>query len=80
MEYVTVVEIVDGTPSQVILFSGEHDDIARKAEERFLQMCSENIWNFDEYTQEDIDAILEDGHEGWGSDNSVSIVWPEVQK
>ena len=80
MEYVTVVEIVDGTPSQVILFTGDRDYIARKAEERFLQMCSENIWNFDEYTQKDIDAILEDGHEGWGPDNSVSIVWPDVVK
>jgi hypothetical protein len=75
MENVTVVEVVDGVPSQVFLYSGEHQEISAKAEETFLQICRENIHNFDEYTQSDIEAILENGYEQWG-DNSVAIVWP----
>jgi hypothetical protein len=77
MEHVTVVEIVDGWP-EVILYVGEHDEIVRKAQTTFLDICRENIWNFDEYTQDDITVILDNGYETWG-DNCVAIVWPEVK-
>ena len=77
MENVTVVEVVDGLPSQVYLFTGEHQEIAEKAEKIFLQICKENIWNFDEYTKDDIATILYNGYEQW-EDNSVAIVWPNL--
>jgi len=75
MESVTVVEVVDGVPSQVFLYIGEHQEISEKAEKTFLQICKENIWNFDEYTEDDIHAIIDNGYEQWGN-NSVAIVWP----
>ena len=78
MEFVTVVEVIDGVASQVVLFQGEHSAIKEKAEDLFLNICRENIWSFDTYSQTDIDNILADGWEKWG-DNSVSIVWPDVK-
>ena len=60
----------------------ELDELAslakEKAEDLFLNICRENIWSFDTYSQTDIDNILADGWEKWG-DNSVSIVWPDVK-
>jgi len=75
MQSVTVVEVVDGVPSQVVLFTGLHEEIVQQAEKLFLQICRENIWNFEVYTESDINAILEDGYAQWGN-NSVAIVWP----
>jgi hypothetical protein len=67
MEKILVIEVVDAVVSYVKAFDDSAD-----AEKLFLDICRENIWDFDEYTQEDIDAMLDDGYEKWG-DNSVSI-------
>lgn len=76
MENVTVVEVVDGVPSQVFLYTGEHNEIVIKAEETFLAICRENISNFGDYTLDDITAIIDNGYETWAN-NSVAIVWPD---
>ncbi len=48
--------------------------IGEEAEEHFLSFCRTYISNFDEYTKEDIDIILENGFEKTGH-NSISIMW-----
>ena len=75
MEQVLVILTLDAVPYQVLSFKGVHDEIYQEAEKQFLAICKEYIWNFDEYSQEDIDYILEKGYEIWGGDNSVLIHW-----
>ena len=66
MEQVLVIEVVDSVVSQVVSFTGEHDDISSKAEELLLQICRENIWNFDDYTENSkIDAESLVPHVNW---------------
>lgn len=57
------------------IFNGEKKDIVDKAEKTFLEICSENIDDFDTYTDDDLTAILDNGYAQWG-ENSVAIVWP----
>lgn len=77
MEFVAVVCISEGVTESVKLFKGEdRSEISSQAEQHFLDLCREKIWNFDEYTQDDIDAILDNGYEKYG-DNSICICWPD---
>ena len=46
----------------------------QKVEKKFLEVCKEKISNFENYTQEDFDYILEEGYEKLGN-KSISIVW-----
>ena len=48
--------------------NGEH------AEKVLLERLSECLSNFDEYTSEDIDKVLEDGGENFGN-GRVEILW-----
>ena len=43
-------------------------------EKKFLEVCREKISNFENYTQEDFDYILEEGYEKLGN-KSISICW-----
>ena len=43
-------------------------------ENLFLQKCSENLSNWDEYTVEDKSTILENGYEKFGN-GSICISW-----
>ena len=45
-----------------------------EAEKEFLDLCREYLSNFDEYTKEDIDTILENGYESFGT-GFVAIYW-----
>ena len=45
-----------------------------QAEKKFLEICKERLSNFNEYNQDDISVILEDGFERYG-DGSISIIW-----
>ena len=47
------------------------------AERIFLEFCAKYLSNFDEYTQEDIDVMLEEGYEGF-RDGFIAISWAEV--
>lgn len=48
------------------------------AELVFLDKCAEYFTNWDEYTEEDKEAILDDGYEE-SAHKIVFISWPEVQ-
>lgn len=46
-------------------------------ERDFLDACSVNISNFAEYSQEDVNAILDDGYAMKGN-GSINLTWIDV--
>jgi hypothetical protein len=44
------------------------------AEKVFFDKLAENLSNWDEYTEEDREAVLEDGYENFGN-GSVCLTW-----
>ena len=79
VEYVTVVVIKSGVIHDSLLFIGEHDEIAKRAERKFLALCGERIPEHEKYTQDDTDTILENGFCEFGVGDSICINWPDVQ-
>ena len=66
-------------PNVVIIKNNLVDDIRRfeksdEAEKYFLERCAWLISNWDEYTQEDKENILEDGYEEF-EDGSICLAW-----
>ena len=45
-----------------------------QAEKKFLDLCKNYIPNFDKYTDEDIDIILENGYDNFGI-GLIAINW-----
>jgi hypothetical protein len=73
-ETVSVIVIKNGVVEEGYKFSGKRDEIATSAEKRFLELCHDKISNFDEYTPDDITAILDDGLAEYGG-GSICIHW-----
>lgn len=72
MSGIYVVVIKNGLVTDIFAYSeSERED----AERQFVNAMESNFSNFDEYTQEDIDACLEDGYAGFGSGNSIQLHW-----
>jgi len=69
MEQGFVIVVNDDRIQEVSAFSE-----ASQAEEYFLDYCKTYLSNFDEYTQEDIEAILENGYESFGN-GFIAIHW-----
>lgn len=65
---IAVIEIKDS-----VLHEMHWCATSEEAEAKFLELCRENITNFEEYTADDIEAILENGYEQYGSTNSICI-------
>ena len=74
METVLLITVIDSVLNDVHSFVGEHDEIQAQVEKHFISQCAYNIPNWDEYTQDDINATLEDGYIKWGN-NSFNIHW-----
>jgi len=67
-----VVTVINGNvPESMRLF---HD--VEQANAYFLQKCEDNLSNWDEYTQEDKDALLDEGYETTPSGKCICITWP----
>ena len=64
---ILVITIKDSVLDEVFPFTESED-----AEKKFLELCREKIWNFDEYTPNDITGILDDGYAKYGA-NSICI-------
>ena len=73
MNYVNVIVVKAGVVEENHLFMGEN--AAHEAERCFFDMCSTHVSNWDEYDGSDMDAILEQGYEKFGS-GSICINWP----
>lgn len=50
---------------------------ADTAERKFVEMMKEYIWNFGDYSYDEVQACLEDGYEGFGQGNSIQLFWDE---
>lgn len=61
-----VTVIRDNVIDSITLFP-ETDEGRAKAESAFLLTCNDVLSNFDEYTQDDIEAILDNGYETFGN-------------
>lgn len=67
-----VIVVKDGVVDEAILCqTGE------EAETLFLKRCASFFSNWDEYSQEDIDEILEQGYEKTSLFGSVCLTWME---
>lgn len=66
----------DNVPTEVILLDNVEPDVDRElAQEAFLAKCRERFSNFDQYTQADIQVILDQGYEKSGN-GSVCLYDP----
>lgn len=67
---IAIVEIKDNVIEDMRLFK---DEDTAKAEEFFKQQCSTYIWNWNEYTAEEIQGCIDDGYATYG--NSSFCIW-----
>ena len=80
LHFCNVIHTVDGQIEHVYLFYGnEHKVVADAAEDKFLDLLHEHLSNFDEYTPDDLEAVLEDGYEENNTDKFF-IFWPYEKK
>lgn len=76
IEFVSVIIVKNGVVDENHLFVGQHEDIAKNAEDKYLELCRTHVSNFDEYDVDDINNILMDGYCELGT-GSICINWPE---
>lgn len=74
-----VVTIKDGMVERIHTFTPtSHGFISTKAvEHEFLREVSQNVPNWEEYTNDDCDAICDNGYADIGADSSVQIFWSD---
>jgi ferritin-like protein len=74
-DFVYMIVIIHGMVEEVMQFPRED---AHVAEQQFVNAMAERISNFDDYTDGDIQACLEDGFEGFGGgDCSIQLHWSD---
>lgn len=76
---------IDGI-ANIVLFDKDNQTVLEvksiicnkeKAEKTFINICSETFSNFEEYTKEDIDAILDNGYEE-STHRIVFLTWTYI--
>lgn len=72
-----VTVIRNNVVDEITLFKSETPSDRANAEQFFLQRCGDILTNWDEYTSEDKDAILDNGYESFGN-GSICICSPET--
>ena len=77
MKTINVIVIRNNVVESNQLFTGE--DAVQLAEAAYLSACREHVSNFDEYTGDDLTAILDNGYCEFGT-GSVCISWPECEE
>ena len=60
----------DNLPQDVILVTTDRD----RATEQFLETCSERLSNWDAYTQDDKDILLDQGYELFGNNEAIVLI------
>lgn len=75
--FVNVIVIQDGVVDENHLFIGSHEEISELANKKFIDLCKQRFSNFDAYTPDDIESILDDGFAEYGR-GSICITWPEI--
>ncbi len=77
--FVNVIAIKDGVVEESYLFTGDRMEIAMLSHNKLIELCREKFSNFDEYTDDDIESILDDGFAEYGK-GSICITWPHVHE
>lgn len=78
MYYISVIVIKNDVVDANYLFSGEHSrNVAEQAELKFYDLCSQYVSNWDEYTDEDKEIVVDEGYCGFVT-GSVCISWPDL--
>ena len=62
--------ITDNLPNELLFATNSQEE----ATEHFLDACETHISNFDEYTDEDVENVLNDGYERIGAIGSVVML------
>ena len=75
MPYVYLIVIVHGMVEELIRYPR---DQVLDAEQEFVNQMERHLSNFEDYTQGDIEACLEDGYEGFGDGNSIQLHWSDT--
>jgi len=73
-DYINIIVVSDGAVVDNFLFTDN-----AKAEQCFLEQCTQHISNFDEYTDDDVTAILDNGYENFGQ-GTIFINHPIVRR
>ena len=73
----SVTVIRNGVVDEMTLFKSDTVEERQKAENFFLDRCGEILTNWDEYTNDDKDAILDNGYESFGN-GSICICTPDI--
>lgn len=73
---IAVTVIRDNVVDDITLFEDKTPEDRRRAEDYFLTRCGEVLSNWDEYTQDDKDATLDNGYETFGN-GSICICTTE---
>jgi hypothetical protein len=76
--FVNVIANKDGVVDESYLFVGDHS-VSELAYKKFIELCSERVSDWRDYSPEDIESTLEDGYVEYDR-GSICITWPEVIK
>ena len=75
MNTVNVIVVVNNTVDKIISFPDDEKG-NKDAEMAFLNECANRLTNWNEYTQNDLDTIIENGIENFGN-GSINITHSE---
>ena len=78
IDYTCVILIKDSIVDECFLYYGKYETVAEAADLKFIELCQSCVSNWDEYTQVDIDNILDDGYYEYGNGNSICITSPTL--
>lgn len=67
-----IIVVKNGVVDEVIVTTKE------TCEQDFLNAVASRISNYDSYTSDDKDVIIENGYETYGTGNSVCLTWVEL--
>lgn len=75
--YIVVERVEHDVIIESYLFIGA-DLAIKKAEQKFLELCKETIFNWHEYNIDNIDDMLDNGYVEY-ENGCICIVWPEMR-
>lgn len=76
-ENVLVVVIENNAVQESRLFNGEHAEVIKLAEKTFLDYANGMVPDFESFSEEDIQGILDEGYVELPN-GSICLAWPET--
>lgn len=75
---INVIVVKDLAIEEKSIFIGPLARTVQAAEDAFLGCCELYMSNFDEYTADERNALLDTGYAAFGTGNFVTIFWPDT--